>query len=50
MAASTSTGSSEMAEHEVSFPISDPAEILKLRAGDEVTVQRHIIGSGYRSA
>ncbi len=33
-----------MAVHELSFPITDPAEILKLRAGDEVTVQGHIIG------
>ncbi len=33
-----------MAHHEVTFPITDPAEILKLRAGDEVTVQGHIIG------
>ena len=33
-----------MAKHEVTFPITDPAEILKLRAGDEVTVQGHIIG------
>jgi L(+)-tartrate dehydratase beta subunit len=33
-----------MAEHEVTFPITDPEEILKLRAGDEVTVQGHIIG------
>ena len=33
-----------MARHEVTFPITDPAEILKLRAGDEVTVQGHIIG------
>jgi L(+)-tartrate dehydratase beta subunit len=33
-----------MAEHEVTFPITDPAEIMKLRAGDEVTVQGHIIG------
>ena len=32
-----------MAVHEVTFPITDPAEILKLRAGDEVTVQGHII-------
>ena len=30
--------------HEVTFPITDPAEILKLRAGDEVIVQGHIIG------
>ncbi len=30
--------------HEVTFPITDPQEILKLRAGDEVTVQGHIIG------
>ena len=33
-----------MAEHTVTFPITDPQEILKLRAGDEVTVQGHIIG------
>ena len=33
-----------MATHEVTFPVSDPAEILKLRAGDEVIVQGHIIG------
>ena len=33
-----------MAEHQVTFPITDPQEILKLRAGDEVTVQGHIIG------
>ena len=33
-----------MAKHEVTFPITDPAEIMKLRAGDEVTVQGHIIG------
>jgi L(+)-tartrate dehydratase beta subunit len=33
-----------MATHEVTFPISDPAEIEKLRAGDEVIVQGHIIG------
>ena len=33
-----------MASHEVTFPITDPQEILKLRAGDEVTVQGHIIG------
>jgi L(+)-tartrate dehydratase beta subunit len=33
-----------MASHEVTFPITDPNEILKLRAGDEVTVQGHIIG------
>src|SRR5919197_997184 len=33
-----------MATHEVSFPIRDEAEILKLRAGDEVVVQGHIIG------
>ena len=33
-----------MAHHEVRFPITDPADILKLRAGDEVTVQGHIIG------
>jgi L(+)-tartrate dehydratase beta subunit len=33
-----------MATHEVTFPVADPHEILKLRAGDEVTVQGHIIG------
>ena len=33
-----------MAKHEVTFPIQDEAEILKLRAGDEVVVQGHIIG------
>jgi len=33
-----------MAFHEVTFPITDPAEIAKLRAGDEVAVQGHIIG------
>jgi L(+)-tartrate dehydratase beta subunit len=33
-----------MATHEVTFPISDPAEVLKLRAGDEVVVQGHVIG------
>ncbi|MFL6010650.1 MAG: FumA C-terminus/TtdB family hydratase beta subunit [Gaiellaceae bacterium] len=33
-----------MAVHEVTFPVTDPQEILKLRAGDEVTVQGHVIG------
>ena len=33
-----------MARHTVTFPVTDPQEILKLRAGDEVTVQGHIIG------
>ena len=33
-----------MAEHTIEFPITDPQEILKLRAGDEVTVQGHIVG------
>ena len=33
-----------MATHEVTFPVTDPAEILKLRAGDEVIVQGRIIG------
>ena len=33
-----------MAQHEVTFPITDETEILELRAGDEVTVQGHIIG------
>jgi L(+)-tartrate dehydratase beta subunit len=33
-----------MATHEVTFPITDEAEIVKLRAGDEVVVQGHIVG------
>src|ERR671917_2747226 len=33
-----------MAFHELTFPITDEAEILELRAGDEVVVQGHIIG------
>jgi L(+)-tartrate dehydratase beta subunit len=33
-----------MAFHEVTFPVTDPAEITKLSAGDEVAVQGHIIG------
>ena len=33
-----------MATHEVTFPITDEKEILKLRAGDEVIVQGHIYG------
>ena len=33
-----------MAAHELRFPVSDPGEILKLHAGDEVTVQGHILG------
>src|SRR6266516_978979 len=33
-----------MANHTVTFPITDEQEILKLRAGDEVIVQGHIIG------
>jgi L(+)-tartrate dehydratase beta subunit len=33
-----------MAHHIVRFPITDPNEVLKLKAGDEVTVQGHIIG------
>ena len=33
-----------MAVHEVTFPVTDPAQILELRAGDEVVVQGHIIG------
>ena len=33
-----------MATHEVTFPVSDPAEVLKLHAGDEVVVQGHVIG------
>jgi L(+)-tartrate dehydratase beta subunit len=33
-----------VARHEVTFPVTDEAEILKLRAGDEVVVQGHIIG------
>jgi L(+)-tartrate dehydratase beta subunit len=33
-----------LARHEVTFPITDEREILKLRAGDEVVVQGRIIG------
>jgi L(+)-tartrate dehydratase beta subunit len=33
-----------MAEHEITFPVADEGEILKLRAGDEVVIQGHIIG------
>jgi L(+)-tartrate dehydratase beta subunit len=33
-----------MAEHTITFPVTGPQEILKLRAGDEVTVQGRIIG------
>lgn len=33
-----------MAQHTLTFPIADPAEILKLRAGDEVTVDGRIVG------
>jgi len=33
-----------VATHELTFPVSDPQEILKLRAGDEVVVQGHILG------
>jgi L(+)-tartrate dehydratase beta subunit len=33
-----------MAFHEVTFPVTGEAEIRKLRAGDEVLVQGHIIG------
>ena len=31
-------------KHELTFPISDPQQILQLRAGDEVTVQGHVVG------
>src|SRR5207302_5292785 len=37
-------GVASVAKHEVTFPIADEQEILKLRAGDEVVVQGHIIG------
>jgi L(+)-tartrate dehydratase beta subunit len=33
-----------MATHEVTFPITDPRQILDLKAGDEVRVQGRIIG------
>src|SRR5215218_6865820 len=33
-----------MATHEVTFPVTDEQQILKLRAGDEVVVQGHIVG------
>src|SRR3954454_5358136 len=38
-------GRALVARHEVTFPIQDEAEILKLRAGDEVTVPGHITGT-----
>jgi L(+)-tartrate dehydratase beta subunit len=33
-----------VASHTIAFPVADPQEILKLRAGDEVTVQGRIVG------
>jgi L(+)-tartrate dehydratase beta subunit len=33
-----------MAAHTVTFPVTDPRQVLDLRAGDEVTVQGHIVG------
>ena len=33
-----------MATHEVTFPIADPAEIMKLRAGDTLVVASHNAG------
>jgi L(+)-tartrate dehydratase beta subunit len=33
-----------MATHELTFPVSDEREVLRLRAGDEVVVQGHVIG------
>ncbi len=33
-----------MPRHEVRFPVTDEREIKKLRAGDEVVVQGHVIG------
>jgi L(+)-tartrate dehydratase beta subunit len=33
-----------VASHTITFPVEDPGEILKLRAGDEVTVQGRIVG------
>jgi L(+)-tartrate dehydratase beta subunit len=33
-----------MAVHELTFPVADEREILRLRAGDEVVVQGHIVG------
>jgi L(+)-tartrate dehydratase beta subunit len=33
-----------VARYEVTFPVTDPEEILKVRAGDEVVVQGHVIG------
>ncbi len=38
-----------MAAHELTFPVTDEREILKLRAGDEVVVQGHVIGIRDRS-
>src|SRR6185437_150670 len=42
--AALDTAGADMAVHELTFPVTDEAEILKLRAGDEVVVQGHIIG------
>jgi L(+)-tartrate dehydratase beta subunit len=36
--------SGRVARHTITFPITDPQQLLELRAGDEVTVQGHIIG------
>jgi len=33
-----------MATHELTFPVTDPQQILQLRAGDEVVVQGHVVG------
>jgi L(+)-tartrate dehydratase beta subunit len=33
-----------MARHTLTFPVTDPQEVLKLRAGDEVTVEGHVVG------
>jgi L(+)-tartrate dehydratase beta subunit len=33
-----------MARHEVTFPVTEAAEVEQLRAGDEVIVQGHVIG------
>jgi L(+)-tartrate dehydratase beta subunit len=33
-----------MARHEITFPVTEEREILKLRAGDEVVVQGEVIG------
>ena len=36
-------GPPTMARHTLTFPVTDPQEILSLRAGDEVTIQGRVV-------